>query len=327
MEVRKRKKLYIILSLLAVAVLVAVLSVVHAKYIFDKINRENQIKAENFYFTVDLLGHAEDISLGNTEETTKTIDVFGQSAMSFSVQNYFDELRINSTDVKYTVSMQTDIEGAELSCGGAVADSFTKTLSGGSKASEAFTLALPNDYEHLAEAEITVKAEKDSSGVGYEKTMTLKFVMHKYAYELLYRIDDEGNDSEYVSLVVMSNIDVQKDSIIIDWQTVNSTGNRLQVDSTSSYILTDGVLSGKNDPAIQGGFLKEVVITEDISAMQSFSLVFYKSPKGFSCTGDESVNPIYVEPNSQNSYFGVSRVTVDGKTTYTIKIIENQSST
>ena len=88
----------ILLTLLSFGLVSGVL----AKYVVEK-NYNVEFESGKFYFTVDLLGDTNELS-----ELTPIYNLYGADTkeINFSVQNYFDELRINENDIKYDIKME-----------------------------------------------------------------------------------------------------------------------------------------------------------------------------------------------------------------------------
>ncbi len=301
MERQKKKKIYIAIFLLAVAVAIVVLSIVYAKYISNKKYKENQVKAENFYFTSDLIGDDEGIE--------KTIDVYGSTAIPFSVHNFLDTKRVNANDIQYEVSYTQswtdadstpDIEmnykndsNADVTVGAGT--TVQRTMSAGSAVEHSYVIHI-NNVDAYGEGEendkitVTIRSLRSDEGEGYVKTMTLTFVLHKDKYDLMYYVED---GPIYTRLVVMSNVDIPAGQILIDWSLLNQSGNVFQVDTTSQYLLeedADGVHAlDKNKP---GEYLSQCHIMQEIRSMESFALFFYKVPKdGITCVGGSKQDP------------------------------------
>ncbi len=325
----KTSRIYIAIALLAATVLLTAVSVTWAAYVKQEKYKENQAKMENYYFTADLLG--------SSDETERTVDIYGSSEIHFSVLNYFDDLRINADDIKYTVKYTADwavnegdvlLKYGESTVGEAPTEhSETLTAAGGKKQhTYKFEIADTAEYEDGDEIVVTVKSEKTDKSA-YSKTMVLKFKLHKYTEDISYRIED---DFVSTKLVIMSNVEVAAGKLVIDWSAINSEANILQVDCNNAFLLEkdeNGALalitnlpSNLNTPAEEGGvaadYLKNCIITQKIDAMQSLEIIFFKVPtdgKPFYCTGNTAVNA-FLKLDSENGfeYFKVE-AGADGK--------------
>ncbi len=282
MKLLKKKQLYIAVALLALAVVLVLFSAVHARYVSTQSIEENQVIAENFYFTTDLFT--------NSDETHRVIDVYGAADIPFAVMNYMDDKRINSTDIQYTIRWQKSFVNEEVASVKLGEEKLTEsllnyaTLTGNAKNANVYTLSLKEGFRDGDKITVTVESTTASR---YVKTMVLEFVLHSFKSEIAYYIED---DPVCTKLIVTSNKNIPANSILIDWSDVNTVdaGNILQIDCNNEYLLDGTVLSEKNMPGEELGYLTQCYITKDISTMQSFIIVFYKMPQGgksFTCIG------------------------------------------
>ena len=253
----------LVLSVLSLTIGIA------ARYLYIKVAKPGEVVARDFYFTVDLLGDTNELS-----DLEKEINLFGggEKTVTFNVQNFFDELRVNEKDIVYTASVTTDYNAykgvPELT------SSVDDTLPASVKTSDAYTLTLPVGYEQTGvptKVTVTVRSSKP-----YVKEMKLHFLLHSTPAPVSYRVEDNAGDP-YATLIVMAHETIAKGLIQIDWSQVNQTSNMLQIDTTSPQVIDGMVLAGDNNPSSQNGYLKTVTTTKPLAAGASMQIYFFKS--------------------------------------------------
>lgn len=222
---------------------------------------EGTAAASRFYFTVDLLGETvADSSL------TKTVHLYGGNAkvLPFTVQNYFDSLRITERDTAYTVSLAASGATASMN---EIGDS---SLAGGVKSEKAYQLSIDAGYDDSATVTVTVRSTEP-----YVKEMRLIFVLHTYEAPLTYRIEDEAGVLN-ARLILMANVDIEKGKLVFDWSNAKTTGgvsqntaNILPVDSNNTYVIGNTVSLGE--------YLKSITVQKNLSAGQSIAIDFMKT--------------------------------------------------
>ncbi len=299
MDKTKKKRIYIAILLLALVTVAAVSTAVYAKYVDNKEYVDNQVKAKNFYFTTDLFDSNEDI--------TRDIHVRGVADIPFSVMNYFDDIRISDSTIDYKITLKSS-EGVSgfalldetLTKITLDSDNTTEEKTMSSKAAHKYYLKIDDNtvFKNNDTIAIEIKTTGDSL---YSKTMTLNFILHDYEYDILYYYEDKQN---YTKLIVTSNVTVSPEDILIDWSSINASGNVFQVDTTSSYLLnsTNDGLATCNETS---DYLEECYVTKEISSMQSFAIIFYKVPSDdttFYCQDYKETNPKGVNPTTGESY-------------------------
>lgn len=265
-----------LLCVAAGVVLLCFVGGITAKYVATDNRDNNQISANDFYFSIDMLS-ATDQYAGQDENTIteRTFDLYGstQTSMTFKVRNHFDELRINPADITYTVSYTADANvPAVLKSGDETVTSGTfYTLTGGTVDSDTFTISAPDNTVEGGKITVTV-----ASSVPYVKTMTLTVVLHPQKYDVLYRVEDAAGDP-YATLIIMAGKagGVEAGNINVDWSTINATANILQVDTTNKFVNKTGVLTGVNEN--DNSFLKSFVSTDDIGEKGSVAIYFFKA--------------------------------------------------
>lgn len=225
---RKRTAIAIISTLLVIILLLCILPLI-AKYIKSK-GQQNEIYSENFYFTSDYL----------KENETPVYEIFGNS-VTFKVRNYIDSLRINQSDINYTVST----DGGDIS---RTAGTLEKNISSSQEVTLTSTFA---DNEVQKEIMVTV-----TSTDIYEKELMAKFILIK-PYNLKYEIKDiEGRN--YAELYIYMG-STQVPTINISWD-----NTKILIDETNDYIF-DKLNSDKN-----------YVEINNISADTTAKIVFFK---------------------------------------------------
>lgn len=267
------------MPMLAVAVGVVLLCFIGglaAKYVVIDKQNDNQISANDFYFTMDVLT-ATDQNSGKDENTIteRTIPLYGssQASFSFQVRNYLDDLRINAKDITYTISYTADPGvDARLTLGGAnVASGTAYTLTAGAKDADEFLLSAPDNAVEGGKITVTVK-----SSTPYEKEMKLTVILYPQQYDVLYRVEDAAGDP-YARLIIMVGKEggVAAGKINLDWSAANGSANALQVDSTNTFVNFSGTHSGLTEGAIP--YVKSAVSTEAVAESGSVAVYFFKA--------------------------------------------------
>lgn len=274
-----RRKVILLVAICLAVVLLGTIIGVGAKYIRDFASVQSQVLADDFYFTVDLLGDTQE-----KKDLSKEIHLYGGEAksLSFQVQNYFDDLRINEKDVSYTVSLscdRNDYSGYSFSAGSAG----SYTLSKGAKAINGYTVNLPEGYAAL-HGNTTVTATVKSTNP-YVKEMKLHFVLHGQPEPVVYRVEDQVGGT-YATLIVMASETINAGNLKLDWSAVNSGSNLLQVDTNSKHILDGSLVLTTNDP--NSGFLNQATTTQPMEENESILIYFFKADptKDYSTVGE-----------------------------------------
>ena len=265
-----------LLALAVVVVLLCLVGGLAAKYVVVDNKDDNQISANDFYFSIDLLS-ATDQYAGQDENkiTERTIHLYGatQTSLSFKVRNYFDDLRINPADITYTISYKaTAGVPAVLESGNSqVTSGASYTLTHGTQDFDEFVVSAPNNTVEGGEIEVTV-----ASSVPYVKTMTMTIVLHPQKYDVLYRVEDSV-DSPYATLIIMAgkHDGVAAGKINVDWSAINTTANVLQVDTTNTFVNKSGELTGVG--VNNGEHLKSFVSKEALGELGSVAVYFFKA--------------------------------------------------
>lgn len=262
-----------LVTAIIIALLLCLVVGIGARYVYVTSTKPvTQISALDFYFTVDLLGDTNELS-----DLEKDIHLYGGNAktVSFNVQNYFDELRINAKEIKYTVDVSTDLDSydGKWTITSAPSD---KTMTAGTAETDTYTLSLPTGYEQQGKPTVVTATVKSSTP--YTKEMKLNFLLHSTDAPVTYRVVDNPGDA-YAKLIVMVSENIDAGKIKVDWSNVNAQANILQIDTTSPQILDGTIaLSGVNDPANQtSGYLSQVTTTKALGKGSSMQIYFFKS--------------------------------------------------
>lgn len=225
---KKRKIVAVVSVLLAVALLLCAIPSV-AKYITKK-GQQSELTSQNFYFSSNFLKSDE----------VPTYEIYGNT-VNFAVRNYIDSLRINATDINYTVSAD-----------GGMFDVSNGSLAGAVSSSENITLSY-NFAEDELQKEITVSV----TGTGnFTQTLSAKFIFIKYD-GLKFEIKDQEN-RDYAELYIYTGNTAS--DVTINWD--NSI---LLIDETNDYIF-DNLNSDKNS-----------VTVTNISADTTVKIIFFKT--------------------------------------------------
>lgn len=287
--------------MMVVIALVLTLSLVvgiGARYIYIRsTTRLTQVSALDFYFTVDVLGDTNELT-----ELEKDIYLFGGNTQTatFSVLNYFDELRTNSKAIDYTVKVEDDnanydsytlTSGAEST---PLAPSYTFT-EGGTKQSNDFTLTMNAGYTKTTKVTVTVKSSSP-----YVKEMKLNFILSRNDAPMKYRVDDKAGNN-YATLIIMANEAIAADKIQVSWSDVNATENKLQLDTTSPHVLDGTVIPAANKPA-SNGYISTITTTRAIKANESIQIYLFKADPN----EDYSVPDTNVAPDDTTKQYFVT---------------------
>lgn len=151
----KNRKLHIVCVVLAVLALVFALGGVYARYVVSN-DGEGSLYAEDFYFTSDYLKQ-------NGAIYTLSTDASGETSVTFSVRNFEDELRVNSRDIAYAITV-TGPEGFLL-------QQQDDKLGGNTKEDDVITLSALKAGENYT---VTVTSQQ-TDGKGFVKTLSATF--------------------------------------------------------------------------------------------------------------------------------------------------------
>ena len=230
----KRKTLIAVISLYLIWCLCfAFVTPAFAKYII-KLGEQSEFESENFYFFFDYL---------NTDDDTE-YEIYGNS-VTFNVRNYIDSLRINKTDINYTVTADDG-----------TLDKTSGTLTGNASNSDRITLTYSfGESENKKEISVTA-----TSTDMYKKELTAKFILLK-PENLAYEIKDE-KDRDYSELYIYTPNTPQ--NITLNWD-----NSKIVIDETNDYVFNSSLNSDKNSVEINNiavdTTVKIVFFKKDIS--------------------------------------------------------------
>lgn len=226
---RKRITIAVISVLLSVVLLLFVMPSV-AKYITQK-GQQSELNSQNFYFSSNFLKSDE----------VPIYEIYGNT-VTFAVQNYIDSLRVNTTDIYYTV--ETD---------GGMLNRLNGSLAGAASSSENITLSYDFAADEL-QKEITVSV----TGTGnFNQTLKAKFIFIK-TDSMRYEIKDQA-DRDYAELYIYTGNTAG--DVTIAWDKTE-----LLIDETNDYIFGNTTLNAE----------KNSVTVMDIPADTIVKIVFFK---------------------------------------------------
>lgn len=224
---KRRTIVAVISTILSFALLFGILPIV-AKYITN-LGKQREITSEKFYFSSDYLKADE----------TPTYEIYGNS-VTFQVQNFVDDLRINQSDINYSVSSDF---GTVSQSGG--------TITGAGKSADSITLSYI--FSDETEKEIAVTVTSTST---YEKVLTAKFILVK-PDGIAYEIKDEENRNYAELYIYMGNT---AKTVNLSWDKA-----KLLIDETNDYVFSK-VTGDKN-----------AVEIDNIAADTKVKIVFFKN--------------------------------------------------
>ena len=194
-----KKKKITVAVISAISALILMLGIVPslAKYVTEH-GKQSEVVSDNFYFTSDYL----------SESAIPEHKIYGDS-VSFEIRNYIDSLRVNASDIVYTV---TATDGT-LSFDG-------RPLIGGTENCAKITLTYSGEE---AEKEITVTVTSSSP---YVKELKAKFVFTKPA--LRYEITDSVG-SYYAELYIHTAN--EEKTVTVNWDQAV-----LLIDETNDFV-------------------------------------------------------------------------------------------
>lgn len=226
---KKIKGVEVVYVLIGIALLLFVIPSV-AKYITRK-GQQSELTSQNFYFSSNFL----------KSEEVPTYELYGNS-VTFEVRNYIDSLRINGTDINFTVT----------------ADSGTVDISSGRLTGEVSSSADITLTYVFAEDELQKEIIVSVMGTGdFVQTLKAKFVLIK-PDSLMYQIKDQAN-RDYAELYIYTGNKAQ--NVIINWDKT-----KLLIDETNDYVFGNTTLNAE----------KNSVTVTDIPADTTVKIVFFK---------------------------------------------------
>ena len=277
---KKIKKLPIYIALLTFIIIsITFAGITFSKYFSDRNLGNQQIEANDFYFTLDILGDSD-----FHQHTYKSYDLYGDSekSVNFKVQNYYDSLRITKANFNYDVKVEVLNDSTYqpvLTSSSTNNKSFVKDV----KEAESYTLTLPSGFNNNTSVKVVV-----SSTLPYEKKLSITFNLFVHESAVTYKIEDTSG-SPFASLLIYCNEDINKKDILIDWSSINLSSNVFQIDMTNSYIV-DGNKFETNIVDSSIGYLVKAYNTLNIKQGEVIEILFFKA--------DSSINYSISETSS-----------------------------
>lgn len=219
-------------------IIVLCVALLFAKYKMN-LGEQSEITSRNFYFSSNFL---------KSDEEPPVYEIYGNT-VTFEVRNFIDSLRINPTDIEFTVSA----EGVTFKN-----DKTSGTLNGGTANSDSITLTYDFSVNNEDRKEITVT----TTGTGYfTQTLKAKFVLIKPG-SLMYEIKDRKN-RDYAELYIYTG-NTARNAITINWNK-----DKILIDETNDYVF--GKLNSSKNSATTGNIaayttVKIVFLKNDIKA-------------------------------------------------------------
>lgn len=232
---KKRKIIAGVSALIGLIILLCV-TLMFAKYKMN-LGKQSEITSQNFYFSSNFL---------KADEVPPSYEIYGNT-VTFEVRNYIDSLRINDTNISYTVTAD-----------GVAVDTSSGTLGKGAKNSDSITLTytFPDGEE---QKEITVSV----TGTG-DFTQTLKATFKFIKYDgLKYEIKDKAGRN-YAELYIYTGKTAS--DVTISWDKT-----KLLIDETNDYIFGNVTLTAEKNSVTVGNIpadttVKIVFFKKDIAA-------------------------------------------------------------
>ena len=208
-----------------------------AKYVTEH-GKQSKVVSDNFYFTSDYLSESA------IPDAIPEYKIYGDS-VAFEIRNYIDSLRVNASDIVYTVSAP----GGTLSSDGG-------TLTAETADSDIITLTYSGEE---VKKEITVTV---TSSLPYDKKLKAKFVFTKPV--LRYEITDSSG-SYYAELYIHTANEAQ--AVTVNWNNAE-----LLIDETNDIVFGK-LIAEKNSASV------------DIPAHTTVKIAFFKNDitKDYSC--------------------------------------------
>lgn len=227
---KKRRIIAGVSVMLGLIVLLCV-TLMFAKYKMN-LGKQREITSQNFYFSSNFLKSDEE----------PVYEIYGNT-VTFEVRNFIDSLRINTTDISYTVTAD-----------GCTIDTSSGTLTGGNASSQNITLSY-GFPENEDRKEITVTVTGKGKDTKYTKELKAKFILIK-PVNLSYEIKDKAG-RDYAELYIYMGNTAQ--DVTIKWDKA-----KLLIDETNDYVF--GKLNSN----------KNAAENVNIAADTTVKIVFFK---------------------------------------------------
>lgn len=270
-----------------------------ARYFWQSWSEYATVTSEPFYFTADLLGDTEmtanEENLYSLNSSSGTWHLYGggEHKVDFTIQNYYDDLRITQNVIEYTVTVKNDNTGAtikdtttdtELSSPQTLGTSTTSDDGKVSytKAEQKLSLTIPSGYTEEKTVTVEITSTKP-----YKKTLELNFVVHPAGKGLIYEVVDSIN-SPYAELIIRNDTDKEVQPYI-DWHETS-----LSIDNTNelTFKYADGAFTQ------QAGIENKVMqISRNLNIGESVSIYFFKSESKNYAIANTTVNTTVNDSN------------------------------
>lgn len=272
-----------------------------AKYVNQESYINNQVTQEDFFFTTDLM-HNEYGDLNDTSTNVLEIPVYGNvvgtERLVFSVINYYDELRINTQEIDYEITVSDDNDSVSYSLyhnevGNTNVYSGTQQLGIDSTAANPpviethkYKLSASGEISEDTTVTVTIKALSP-----FKKELKIIYHLYPDLTGVYYKIEDAiGN--LYAEVKVMNAnpnpINQDEESIIINIADVSY--GMLLVDETNPNIKFN-IETGDIYP-------RSIIVTKVIAYDGSYSLIFFKTD----VSQNYSVEEQELNPNASGDY-------------------------
>lgn len=229
----KKRKIITGVSVALGLIIVLCVALMFAKYKMS-LGEQSEITSQNFYFSSNFLKSDE----------VPTYEIHGNT-VTFQVRNYIDSLRINQSDINYTVSADV----GSLKKAGETENYTGKqlTLTGGAENSESITLTYAfADNEDRKEITVTATGTGD-----FTQTLKAKFILIK-TDGLRYEIKDREN-RDYAELYIYTGNTAQ--NVTLSWDKAH-----LVIDETNDYVFGNDTLNAAKDSVTVTGIPEETTV-------------------------------------------------------------------
>lgn len=269
-----------------------------ARYFWQSWSEYAAVTSEPFYFTADLLGDTEmtanEENLYSLNSPSGTWHLYGggEHKVDFTIQNYYDNLRITQNEIKYTVTVKNE-DGIEASLVNEDGTSYPIPLeltlvqlsSDGKtyeKADQKLYLKIPAGYTEEKTVTVEITSTKP-----YKKTLELNFVVHPAGTGLIYEVVDSIN-SPYAELIIRNDTDKEVQPTI-KWDETS-----LSIDNTNELTFKYDGTAFTQQPGMEG---KKMTVSRALKPNESVSIYFFKSESKNYAIANTTVNTTINDSN------------------------------